>query len=306
MSRMKGGLLLSPVLLLLVLLLPSLRIFHLVAADRILAAHTAGDTFGRSSHEPKFKIAFHSLESPFQPDENQESMVMSYQNGTKYNCFLPKVEEKKDLHSVSQQNSSTMIMEADRRLKLKTPDEILDKLKDQCLLRQEGWWSYELCYHQRLRQVHTEERKVVQEFVLGKYNEEATAAFNRNNSDASILKDPRSKDVAHRYHAHVYTNGTVCDLTNQPRETEVRFVCSESPEVMISSIKETSTCKYAVTVQVPLLCKHPMFQQERSVWHTINCNEMPQDDRDTVEHAENGTKDALLALATEIPVHSET
>lgn len=25
----------------------------------------------------------------------------------------------------------------------------------------------------------------------------------------------------HRYHAHQYTNGTTCDLTNQPRETEV-------------------------------------------------------------------------------------
>lgn len=24
-----------------------------------------------------------------------------------------------------------------------------------------------------------------------------------------------------RYHAHQYTNGTLCDLTNQPRETEV-------------------------------------------------------------------------------------
>lgn len=28
----------------------------------------------------------------------------------------------------------------------------------------------------------------------------------------------------HRYHAHVYTNGTICDLTNQPRETEVCFL----------------------------------------------------------------------------------
>ncbi|CAN6449930.1 unnamed protein product [Victoria cruziana] len=233
-------------------------------------------------------------------------MVMSYQNGTKYNCFLPKVEEKKDAHSVAQQNSSTMVMEADRRLKLKTPDEILDKLKGQCLFRQEGWWSYELCYHQRLRQIHSEDRKVVQEFVLGEYDEEATVAFNKNNSDASILKDPRSKDAAHRYHAHLYTNGTVCDLTDQPRETEVRFVCSESPEVMISSIKETSTCKYAVTVQVPLLCKHPMFQQERTVWHTINCNEMLQENRDTDENTENGKKGALIALATDMPVHSES
>lgn len=29
-------------------------------------------------------------------------------------------------------------------------------------------------------------------------------------------------NASYRYHAHQYTNGTVCDLTNQPRETEVR------------------------------------------------------------------------------------
>ncbi|MBA0817055.1 hypothetical protein Gohar_001649, partial [Gossypium harknessii] len=95
----------------------------------------------------------------------------------------------------------------------------------------------------------------VQEFVLGVYDEKATAAFNQNLSDISTLKDPRSKDASQRYHAHQYTNGTACDLTNHPRETEVRFVCSE-PRAMISSITELSTCKYALTIQCPMLCKH--------------------------------------------------
>lgn len=38
--------------------------------------------------------------------------------------------------------------------------------------------------------------------------------------------------------------------------SQVRFVCSE-PRPMISSITELSTCKYALTIQCPTLCKHP-------------------------------------------------
>lgn len=88
---------------------------------------------------------------------------------------------------------------------------------------------------------------------------------------------------------------------------QVRFVCSE-PKVMISSITELSTCRYALTVQCPMLCKHPyvtvllylifhdaarfwdtalcwsdlwpqlcrLYQEERPVWHTINCNSLPK------------------------------
>lgn len=40
--------------------------------------------------------------------------------------------------------------------------------------------------------------QVVQQFVLGVYDAEATAAFNQNLSDISTLKDPRSKDASLR------------------------------------------------------------------------------------------------------------
>ncbi|GKA14717.1 protein OS-9 [Tanacetum coccineum] len=230
----------------------------------------------RSSREPKFDIEFHTEDSPFIPDDDQESVVMPKKNGDKFLCYLPKVEKFKSEKPTVHENTTSLILETEKRIKMKTPDELLEAFKDQCFIRQEGWWSYEFCYHKKLLQVHLEEDKVVQEFVLGEYDAEATAAYNRNVSDISTLKDPRSKDASQRYHAHIYKNGTTCDLTNEPRETEVRFVCSE-PRAMISSITELSTCKYALTIQCPTLCKHPLFQEERPASYTINCNPLPKD-----------------------------
>ncbi|XP_042482297.1 protein OS-9 homolog [Macadamia integrifolia] len=281
-----------------------INLLNHVLADQIFAAH-AGGTFGRSSHDPKYKIEFRSDEFPFHPDEDQESTVMSNKEGQKYLCFLPKVEKTKTGKPITQQNTSNVIVETGRRVKLKTPDELLEVLKDGCVVRQEGWWSYELCYQSKLRQFHLDGGKVVQEFILGIYDAEATAAFNHNLSDVSTLKDPRSKDASQRYHAHQYTNGTICDLTNQPRETEVRFVCSDSP-VMISSITELSTCKYALTVQCPMLCKHPMFQEERPVWHTINCNKLPKDYKDTDMNDSFRDKEIFMMSDIEVPSHYDS
>ncbi|XP_010250303.1 PREDICTED: protein OS-9 homolog isoform X1 [Nelumbo nucifera] len=273
-------------------------LFNYVSAEQILATHPAGVSFGHSSREPKYKIEFHSVGSPFHPDEDQESVVMSSKDGQKFQCFLPRVEKSRTGKEVTQHNTSNMIVETERRANLKTPDELLELLKEGCFIRQEGWWSYEFCYQKHLRQFHLEEDKVVQEFILGLYDAEATAAFHQNLSDVSKLKDPRSKDASQRYHAHQYTNGTICDLTNQPRETEVRFVCSEQPRVMISSITELSTCKYATTIQSPMLCKHPLFQEERPVWHTINCNKLPRDRKE--KNVESSSKDRQINMVTDI------
>ncbi|KDP30206.1 hypothetical protein JCGZ_16988 [Jatropha curcas] len=254
-----------------------------VLADEILLGLivVGSGTSSRSSRDPKYKIEFHPEDSPFHPDDDQESVVVPKKNGQKFLCYLPKVEKAKSGESVNQLNmSSGMIVETEKRVNLRTPDELLEVLKDQCIASQEGWWTYEFCYQRKLRQVHFEDRMVAQEFVLGFYDEEATAAFNQNLSEISTLKDPRAKDASQRYYVHQYTNGTMCDLTNQPRETEVRFVCSE-PKARISSITELSTCKYAITIQSPMLCKHPLFEEDRPVWHTINCNVLPKDFKGT-------------------------
>lgn len=266
------------VLLGLSVLIINLSKFQLFA-DQIFSSTNVGGSFGHSSKEPKYKIEFHPEDAPFRPDDDQDSVIMPNKNGDKFLCFLPKVEKSKTEKLLSQQNTSSLIVESEKSIKLKTPDELLELLNDRCFLRQEGWWTYEFCYQKMLRQLHIEDDKLVQEFILGVYDEEATTAYNQNLSDVSVVKDPRSRDASQRYHPHRYTNGTTCDLTNEPRETEVRFVCSE-PRAMISSITELSTCKYALTVQSPMLCKHPLFQEERPVWHTINCNALPKDEKE--------------------------
>ncbi|XP_042382200.1 protein OS-9 homolog [Zingiber officinale] len=258
-----------------------------ILADQIYTG--SGGRFGRSSREPKYKVEFHPENSPFYPVVGQEEVAMSNKEGKNYNCYLPIVEETKVLKTVTHENSSSLIMESEQKIKFKTPDELIEGLKDadRCFYRFEGWWTYEFCSHKHVKQLHIEDEKAVEEFVLGKFDADATSVFNENHSDTFTVKDPRSKDASQRYHAHQYTNGTMCDLTNQPRETEVRFVCSEQSAV-ISSIKEAATCKYVVTIQCSLLCKHPMFQQERPMWHTIHCNEMGGDSKDS--SVEDGPK----------------
>jgi protein OS-9 len=69
---------------------------------------------------------------------------------------------------------------------------------------------------------------------------------------------------------------------------------------MISSITELSTCKYALTVQCPTLCKHPLFQEERPVWHTINCNVLPKDYKDT-KVVEESKEQIVMVTDNEAP-----
>jgi len=259
----------------------------------VAPATSASVTSTHSNHDPKYKIAMHSADAPFHPELEQDSITMTDRDGEKYKCFLPNHEESKGSKESNQQYSSSVTPVTDKQSKAKTPDELLESLNNDCFLRHKGWWSYEFCYQAKVRQFHQEEKKIIQEFVLGVYDEEATAALHRNSPDVSLQKDPRSKTAAQRYHAHVYTNGTICDLTNEPRETEVRFMCADSDRPSINSIKEVSTCKYALIVQCPKLCSHPLFQEERPSWYTINCNTLSNGN----ERAEKEDKDTQLALS---------
>eukprot|EP00258_Populus_trichocarpa_P015461 XP_006372143.2 protein OS-9 homolog [Populus trichocarpa] len=104
-----------------------------VLADQIFPGHV-GATF-RSSREPKYQIDFHSEDSPFLPDDDQESIVIPNKNGENYLCFLPKVEKAKSEKPITQLNISSMIVETEERVKLKTPDELLEVLKGSCFVR---------------------------------------------------------------------------------------------------------------------------------------------------------------------------
>lgn len=61
--------------------------------------------------------------------------MLTGKNGQRFLCYLPMVEEAKTGKPIAQQNMSNLIVESDRRIKLKTPDELMEVLTERCLLR---------------------------------------------------------------------------------------------------------------------------------------------------------------------------
>jgi protein OS-9 len=81
----------------------------------------------------------------FLQDDDQESMVMPNKNGENYICFLPKVVKAKSEMPLTQLNVSSLIVETEKRVKLKTPDELLEELKDSCLVRVSIYYQKPSC-----------------------------------------------------------------------------------------------------------------------------------------------------------------
>ena len=152
--------------------------------------------------------------------------------------------------------------------------EQLAELGERCFYRVEGWWTFELCMRRHVRQFHAEGDAVLSEFMLGLFSEAETAA-------AAAASPPPGSPAAARYHVHVFSEGTPCDITGKRRSTEVRFLCapegSQAAAVVlaggsfIESIKEPSTCTYVLTFATPLLCKHDAFRVMEPTVSTIAC-----------------------------------
>ena len=155
-------------------------------------------------------------------------------------------------------------------------------LGGRCVLQHHGWWSYEYCHGEHVRQFHRdpEVQQVQTMNVLGVRNEKT--------SDARLVPDPEHTDVV----SEDWRGGTVCDLTGAPRRVVVKYECivavaraargeggggegpmkpEDVPSVPTSganhfNVYETDTCEYEVTLHVPTLCSftHPELIERKS------------------------------------------
>eukprot|EP00475_Leptophrys_vorax_P014149 TRINITY_DN20531_c0_g2_i2.p1 TRINITY_DN20531_c0_g2~~TRINITY_DN20531_c0_g2_i2.p1 ORF type:complete len:248 (-),score=29.62 TRINITY_DN20531_c0_g2_i2:70-720(-) len=123
--------------------------------------------------------------------------------------------------------------------------------------------------------MHVEHREgsneITMEFYLGRYNKTATRLAQQRHDEAH----GGSSNGKRRYHVHVYTNGTTCDLTNTGRRTEVRHFCEEGSQSYIAAIKEGPTCEYDLILNTNLLCAHSQFRVMKQPIHFINCHAYP-------------------------------
>lgn len=183
--------------------------------------------------------------------------------------------------------------------------EILDRALSQMCLQTNtgGWWVYEICHKQSIRQFHEAPAVVHQtstgvkvtastvesEHFLGLYDA-TTAEVIPDHEEWKLVVNVTTNGVGSgkewggAYYEVEYTGGDVCDhsdVTNAAivagsagagggveRASTVRFYCGQSYDV---SVREDSTCHYVVQVEVPALCKHPLFRAPVSKKQVMKC-----------------------------------
>jgi protein OS-9 len=229
-------------------------------------------------------------------------VIMTSRSGQRYSCAIPR---PKDLLSSSGSNLST-----DPVIPVTS---LLEPLRSNCIYRIEGWWTYEFCYGQHLLQFHQDGDQRLSSFILGRApieplvdsdddlqivgsdDEEATSRSGGSDAGgdgSSTVKSPKSvfdpsQGSEQKYYSITYKEGTICDLTKEPRTTEIQFICSPQHRVStILSIKEPSSCHYVVSVATSLLCKHPDYRPEEVVSNAILCTEILEDGKSEEAEAE--------------------
>lgn len=130
------------------------------------------------------------------------------------------------------------------------------------MYRHEGWWSYEVCPKKSVRQFHVEQNqppKPELDFRLG-------------NRVAGLEARKINVEQHPKYFSESFVEGTRCDLTGQPRKSEVRYQCNaERLTPQIVDISEPSACEYRIVIETATLCEHPLFRPSALSSSVIEC-----------------------------------
>eukprot|EP01025_Chloroclados_australasicus_P028949 TRINITY_DN2875_c0_g1_i4.p1 TRINITY_DN2875_c0_g1~~TRINITY_DN2875_c0_g1_i4.p1 ORF type:complete len:335 (-),score=37.40 TRINITY_DN2875_c0_g1_i4:268-1239(-) len=222
--------------------------------------------------QPQYVIAVDKTGKSFKssiPAGKKESRINGLQ-GQEYQCLL--IED-------AASTNGTDLEEVDIS-EVPDPYEIINlQLNKVCLYRREGWWTYQYCHKIHVRQFHEEHEVLMSEYFLGAYNHSQELNWTKVLQNQNISFQGSTKGDTTRYAPLQYDyGGEICDLTGQPRKTEVRFVCRQDmpDKNSIISIKEPATCQYTFTIAISALCSHPDFEVEAPDVHLILCSSVPK------------------------------
>ncbi|CAD7699983.1 unnamed protein product [Ostreobium quekettii] len=242
------------------------------------------DALPNGEDEEKYIVAISTGEAVPTPKGDHRTTIMTGADGVQYVCAIPVV-----ANSSTDASNSDEGQNDDKSRQADNPLEYLEPLAGKCILLQEQWWAYEVCYQHYVRQFHQEDDSAGMEFLLGKFDGETR-------SDREVKVDESATSKNNRYVSHRYVSGDICEETQSPRETEVRYFCEERTSVSttsITTITEGPTCKYTININTPLLCRHPEFQMKDNT-HAILCHPLnPKKAAPTTD--EDGSKEECVS-----------
>ncbi|GMR53811.1 hypothetical protein PMAYCL1PPCAC_24006 [Pristionchus mayeri] len=186
--------------------------------------------------------------------EDETHVVVRTRYQEQYTCAMP--QSNKELFEDSNSYNGP------------TPWELIAPLKERniCTIRVDPFWSYEVCHGKYVRQFHDSKDEKLS-FYLGNFHPNYISLDYEKWSEDKIKVN--GEDLP--YLPVLYSQGTSCDLTGQPRMTRVLYVCYHTQREVIESITEVSTCKYDVVVLTQLICAHPRFRGANPQMNTIVC-----------------------------------
>lgn len=174
-------------------------------------------------------------------EDSREKVLVSSEYGQLFQCALPTIPEPKQEEGKSQNFTKGLVADIVAAA----------FYVKECIRRNTGWWTYEMCYGKQIQQFHIEGSKIVGDTIsLGFYQEDMELPTFKPKADKQLYFEQR------------YTDGTMCDVTRKPRATTVRYYCEElleTNEAYIDSVEEPSSCEYTLHVKSGSLCKLDSF-----------------------------------------------
>uniref|UniRef100_A0A7S3ZBF1 MRH domain-containing protein n=1 Tax=Lotharella globosa TaxID=91324 RepID=A0A7S3ZBF1_9EUKA len=189
------------------------------------------------------------------------------------------VKEPREFHyTITVASPHACVSEYSSKSKVPVP-KLLTPLKQQCIYMNQGWWNYEFCYNEHVRQFHMETVNTAvsdKETKTKKTTSQTVTTvdfFLGRKTSNSTIRIHKGETPSTSYASQEYYDGTTCDLTNLPRKVEVRYVCdADTTKSRIMSIQETSTCEYILVIATPLICVNETFQPVQPKLLQISCH----------------------------------
>uniref|UniRef100_A0A7S4HPV8 MRH domain-containing protein n=1 Tax=Vannella robusta TaxID=1487602 RepID=A0A7S4HPV8_9EUKA len=194
----------------------------------------------------RYKVVF--VNGLKQIQDGSEIVDMYDREGSHYSCAIPPLaKDAPKEEETSQEQLASLIAN------------ILDS-KDNCLIHGTGWWSYEFCFGDKVRQFHvegttSEDLRVTVEYILGKHSPDEEDFLSLGL--ISHFTSPVHGSVP--YVGQTFVDGTYCDLASGARHSEIRFYCLDPTRDFVAEVKEPASCAYTVNVNLSELCQIKEF-----------------------------------------------